>query len=124
MTKPTPAKAALLVKITALNARVAELKAGNKEARRLTPASADLLNKIEFECDLFDGGESGEVPFLPGELSKAEAGNLLDLKVKGLITTCEEENHTIGSSETRLWITFTDKYRALYIPKPLVKAGR
>ena len=85
----------------------------------LTPASADLLNKIELECELFDGGESGEAPFYHGELSRAEAGNLLDLKLKGLVTTCEEENGTIGSSETRLWIILTDKYRALYIKNPL-----
>ena len=76
---------------------------------QLTPASAALLNKIEFECDLFGGGESGEVIFLPGELSKAEAGNLLDLKVKGLVETCEEERG-------RFWIILTDKYRARYIP--------
>ena len=69
----------------------------------LTPASADLLNKIEFECDLFDGGESGEVPFLLGELSKAEAGNLLDLKVKGLITTCDDK-------DGRYWVILTPKY--------------
>tara|TARA_R100001086_G_C11746009_1_gene233922 strand:+ start:380 stop:634 length:255 start_codon:yes stop_codon:yes gene_type:complete len=75
---------------------------------QLTPASAALLNKIEFECDLFDGGESGEAIFLPGQLSKAEAGNLLDLKVKGLVETCEEEHG-------KFWIILTDKYRARYI---------
>ena len=78
----------------------------------LTPASADLLNKIEFE--LFDDGESGEAPFYHGELSKAEAGNLLDLKKKGLVTTHEEENGWSG--QARLWISLTDKYRARYIP--------
>ncbi len=54
----------------------------------LTTASAALLEKIRLEAQEWDGAEAY---FTAGELSKAEAGNLLDLKRKGLVSTQEAD---------------------------------
>ena len=54
----------------------------------LTTDSAALLERIKREMYEFDG-ESAYL--LRGELTKAEAGNLMDLKKKGLVETQEED---------------------------------
>ena len=71
-------------------------------AWELTPGSMRLLNKL-----LKDGAgngfyeESNSTFMLNGELSQSEKGNLLDLKVKGYVSTQDDDRG--------YWVIFTDK---------------
>lgn len=70
----------------------------------LTTASAQLLAKCiasaEFEGD--NGMDEALMNFTP-----QERGNLSDLKKKGFLETCEEE-------QGQFWVIFTEKARPLY----------
>ena len=75
-------------------------------AWELTPGSMRLLQKL-----LKDGAgngfyeESNSTFMFPSELTQSEKGNLLDLKVKGYVSTQEDDRG--------YWVIFTDKALAL-----------
>jgi len=70
----------------------------------LTYKSAELLIRLINEADF--EGENGMCEALT-KFTSAERGNLVDLKKKGFVETCEEE----GGS---YWVIFKEPARALY----------
>ena len=70
----------------------------------LTADSMALLRKIEYEAM-----DRTAAPFLSGDLTKAETGNLTDLKVKGLVESFEDHD----GYRTILWIEPTEAGWAL-----------
>lgn len=73
----------------------------------LTAASTALLNKLLEEGAGNGFYEDSHSTFMfNGDLTQAEKGNLLDLKVKGLVSTQDDDRG--------YWVVFSDEALALH----------
>lgn len=73
----------------------------------LTTASAALLDKLLQEGAANGFYETSRAAFMMnGDLTQAEKGNLLDLKVKGLVSTQDDDRG--------YWVVFSDEALALH----------
>lgn len=76
----------------------------------ITPASLALFLALARDAGNWNG-----TPLFGGNAgtSKAEQGNLTQLKRAGLVTTWDERDRVNGLIQVSTWVEFTDKGRAL-----------